>query len=241
MLQPKQHQQLEEEQASIKNLLFINPKIKQTSETIEVADYLLPYSVGIEIECGFDVNVTSTIESKIRKIFHSISNIIEVDVNNTEQRFRIPNGINGLICLFEISYNLKKYHMLNPSSGIHYHIDCSDVYKYFNNEVIKQNSHWILNELDSWNYKGSYNKRLCTFSMSHNWVRFQKSFKTMEYRIGEMTFDYHLLLTRIHHASSITSRLKEYIKENCIDYKNPILAYKKENIETILKNRVEKI
>ena len=85
------------------------------------------YSTGFEIECSCKEDVNF-------KAFRNIPNIIEADVNTcNEQRFRIPNGIEGLQCLFNISIVLKKEALLNPGSGIHYHIDCTDYY----DEIVK--------------------------------------------------------------------------------------------------------
>ena len=193
------------------DIIKITPTILDDSLESRILGYhYLPYSTGFEIECNMKPGYRTD-------VFTSIPNIMEADVNEYEQRFRIPEGLEGLKCLFEISSNLKEQALFNPDSGIHYHIDCTDVYKYFNKEFVAKHKEWILNELDSWNYQGTYNKRNIEFSLSHNWVRFQETFKTMEFRLGEMTFDYELLFKRITHANAIVRRLKEELIETVED------------------------
>ena len=89
-----------------------------------VANSYLPYSTGVEIECTSKDNISL---SAARLGFNNIPNIIEVDIDYREQRFRIPKGISGAICLYEICEKLKLMCMLNMGSGIHYHIDCRDI------------------------------------------------------------------------------------------------------------------
>lgn len=183
-------------------LLFINIK---DSKTIEYIDNLLPYSIGIEWECAqkstYDINK-----------FKNIPNIISVNSDYSEQRYRIPNGINGLVCLYNICDQLKLNSELNNLSGIHYHIDCTEFFSYINNDLfINKFKGYILEELDTWNYKGTYNKREVSYNFS--WVRLQQSFQTLEFRIGEMSFDYSLIIKRILHCSKIVSFLRKDIEE----------------------------
>lgn len=221
-------QQQQEENLNIDNIiktipisLNINNKIVQ-----ELALYYLPYSTGFEIECFIQ-------NEEFLDIFKTIPFLISSENDKDELRFRIPNGIKGLHCLYHISIYLKKYALLRKNSGIHYHIDCTDVYDLFTSDFINKHSDYILTELDTWNYKGSYNPRKCVFSESRNWVRFKESTKTMEFRIGEMTFDYSLLFKRIIHCNSIVYSLKNLLI-------NPYYLYEKDNIKEILNNRIIK-
>lgn len=174
-------------------LLLLTVKDK---ETIDYFNNLIPYSTGIEIECGYGVNYN-------RENFAAIPDIMHISNDSSEQRYRIPNGIRGIICLYFISIQLKLNSELNFGSGIHYHIDCTDCYRdliglFGLNSKIPE---WVLEELDSWNYKGTYNDR------KSSWIRFN-SLETLEIRIGEMTFEYPLLLKRIIHCNDIVRRLK---------------------------------
>lgn len=217
-MQPK------EEAESIKDILITNPIfLKDNNRVNKVANLLLPYSTGFEIECNQSVNFNS-------KNFETIPNILDVNCDFCEQRFRIPEGLNGFKCLFNIIETLKTNSIPNENSGIHYHIDFTDVYDNINNDFIKENSKYILEELDKWNYKGSYNKRFVTIGSGAVWVRFQDVFKSMEIRIGEMTFDYEVMINRILHCQEIAFNLKIKIKTR----KNTKLPM---NINEIINNR----
>lgn len=220
---------------SIEQLIYYNPKallsIKSYKIIQSINDYL-PYSVGIEIECNKLTNFN--IDN-----FHNIENIMEVSCDNSEQRFRIPNNINGLICLYEISKQLKLNSELNLGSGIHYHIDMTDCFDLLTSEIIERNSEFILKELDTWNYNGTFNNRLCNLNISHNWIRFQDSFKTAEIRIGEMTFDYNLLIKRIIHSCKIVKKLKEDILTN--EEQRKLIRLKRELENFNIKNKVNSL
>ena len=216
-----------EENINIDTILKTIPLALDVEDKIvqKLALFYFPYSVGFEIE---------TITSDIR-IFDEIPYLIENKSSTSELRFRIPNGIKGIQCLFNISIYLKKYAELNPDSGIHYHIDCTDVYDLFTPNFINDYSEYILTELDKWKYKGTYNPRLCVFSGSRNWVRFKDTLKTMEIRIGEMTFDYELLFERIRHSSEIVKTLKDKLLV-------PVVTkYDKHKAKEIVSNRIIKI
>lgn len=215
---------------NINSIIATNPLLlnSRDAQVIKVGNHYLPYSTGIEIECtmknGFN-----------EESFRDIEGLLSCDVNKySEQRFRIDNGINGLKALRIISDNMIKEGLLNEDSGIHYHIDCTDAYDTFTHENVESNKDWMLEELDTWNYKGSYNKRDVSFTMSANWIRFQPSFKTMEFRLGEMTFSYPLLFKRIVHANSIVKRYKANT------FISPLEKYK-DDYEEEIKNRIIKI
>lgn len=191
----------------IKEYLFNAPLklLSLNDKTLKhLGDLYLPYSVGFEIECSMSENY------KLQS-FKDIPNIIEVNGSHKEQIYRIPSGINGIICLYLISEQLKFNSLLNESSGIHYHIDMTDCFHLIRENFIKVNSNFILTELDKWKYKGTYNRRNCTLDSKGNWVNFRKYFKTCEIRIGEMTFNYDVLVKRIFHSCYIVKQLKDQL------------------------------
>lgn len=191
--------QIELIEDSIYNYPLVLLSIKDQS-LIDIINNYLPYSIGIEIECNqaptFDVNR-----------FKNIPDIMEVNVDSAEQRYRIPNGLAGLICLYNICEELKINSELNPDSGHHYHVDMTNSFHLLSSEYIEQNEDWMLKELDTWKYTGRFNTRRIRFSTSHNWMRFQPDFKTAEIRIGNMTFDYNVIVSRLIHACTIIKRL----------------------------------
>lgn len=205
------------------------------------ADKLWLYSVGIEIECdkAFDYNL---------EYFKNIPNIMAVDTDLTEQRYRLPIGFKGMQCLWDLCEGLQRYSLLNMSSGIHYHIDFTDCYQDVIDNLSIPDKSFIIKELESWDYKGTYNRKEVTTESGFCWVRFQKGFKTMECRIGEMTFNYFLLLKRILHLQAISMTIKERctvnktLRDFVRDNKTVVQeATSYETIERKVKNRVIKL
>lgn len=205
-------------------LLTLNNKYKA-----EIDNYL-PYSTGFEIEC----NMLPTFK---KESFTSIPNIMDVNCDSSEQRFRIPNGLVGIICLYTISERLKENSELNMGSGIHYHIDMTDCYTQMK-KMTGNNCDYVLSELDSWEYKGTYNARGISFSGGHNWLRFNDEFQTAEFRLGEMTFDYKVLIKRILHCNNI---IRETRKQLNIDTSRTYLDINKEVIFNYLKTNITTI
>ena len=173
------------------------------NEIISSIDKFLPYSTGFEIECN-------QLDSFDLKNFKMIPDIMHIDCDSSEQRFRIPNGTKGLICLYNICEQLRTSCSLNPKSGIHYHIDFTDCFDKITKSSIAKNSAWILDELDKWNTADPSYNRQCQLD-SRCWVQFQSQFKTMEVRIGEMSFDYKVLVERIIDCNRIAKKLKDIL------------------------------
>ena len=192
------------------NLLSSYPLELDSKEYKEIGLYVLPFSIGIEIECDKG-------EYYNEKDFKDIPNILAVQTDSQEQRYRIPNGINGLKCLYSICTLLHGQSIFNVGSGIHYHVDFTDSYHLINDAFIEKHQDYVLKELDTWNYIGTFNSR--KIGEGFNWVRLQPNFKTLEFRIGEMTFDYKLMYKRITHLVEICKNLKiNLYKETVPDY-----------------------
>lgn len=224
----------------LSDLLYKSP-FDLTKEEQNKADELWLYSVGIEIECdkSFDYD---------EKFFKAIPDMMAVDTDNSEQRYRLPTGYKALVCLYRLTEGLKTHSILNEGSGIHYHTDFTDYYDDVITNMTDDDKDYILSQLDSWEYKGRYNSRNVTVDSGFNWIRFQSGFKTMECRIGEMTFHYPLLLKRILHLQSIAATLKQrctvnqglrrFLQEHKFD--EPVRKSNYE-IEQIVKRRVIKL
>ena len=210
-------------------------------KVLEAIDNLLPFSSAFESEC-FDSNFR-------KEEFKKIPDIMNVSGGYGEVRFRIPPGLKGLICLYNISIELKKQCELNLGSGNHYHVDCTDIWDFITLEHIRELESYLLTELDTWNYKGTYNSRgiYGKNSCSGTWIRFN-DLRTMEYRIGEMTFDCSLLAKRIIHCNKLTSDFKLLVLESNSSIRvkrltlelqslhNKLKSYKKEEEDKLLSN-----
>ena len=189
----------------IEDAIYNNPQLLLALDNAEEIGLLfLPYSVGIELECFKKPNYDLA-------AFKAIPNIIDVNVDDNEQRYRIPNGINGLICLYEITLALHEFSELNEGSGSHFHTNFTDHPELINYEYLNTHKDWILKELDIWEYKGTYNQRNVLIN-SRCWVRFNNYSPlktTMEVRIGSMSFDYSYLSKKIIHCNDIARRIKQ--------------------------------
>jgi hypothetical protein len=182
----------------IEDCVYHNPLLLLSNKYIQFHNLVNPYlkfSIGFEIECGYgqyyEVNN-----------FKKIPNIIDVINDAGEQRYRIKNGVQGLLTLYYLSTQLKRNSAIQDS-GIHYHVK-------FPSHIdidLTDNRDYILKELDTWNYKGNYNTRDTSYTGGHYWARRNGQFDTLEIRIGEMTFDYELLIKRIIHVSEIMHNL----------------------------------
>ena len=239
---------LVEEEGNISSLILINPTVLDIDDpdVIEAGNFYLPYSTGFEVECD-------QAEEYNEDCFTSIPDIMHVKNSADEQRYRIPSGIKGIICLYNIAFQMQLNNIFTES-GIHYHVDCTDLYNLkldkfdpnihadnlYNDKYLRPYADLILTELDTWEYRGTYNSR--QFSNGGSWVRMNSCFNTVEFRIGEMTFDYKVLLKRIVHVNAIIRYIKNELIGDYMKEYNPILKYKEEDsIENILRNRTKKI
>jgi hypothetical protein len=72
---------------------------------------------------------------------------------------------------------------------------------------------WILGELDKWKYDGTYNSRGISVGgyCTGGWLR-HNPLGTLEFRVGNMTFDYEVILGRILSATRIVKKIKDKIE-----------------------------
>lgn len=180
------------------------------SESISYVNDFLPYSVGFEIE-------TDLQDDSNTNDFHNIPDIMYVGVDMWEQRFRIPNGIAGLLCLYNITVQLRKNLKLNHEAAIHYHIDMTDCFDQITDQFIKDNNDWMIEEVSTWGDNLDHDRsKKC--SRERAWIRYANEHKTLEIRLGEMSFDYSVIINRMIHACSIVKRLKDKLQADAIVY-----------------------
>lgn len=212
-------------------------------EIINHINNLIPYSTGFEIECDMS-------ESYNVNNFKRIPDILDINNSSCEQRYRIPNGIKGMICLYNICIQLRLNSLLNPLSGIHYHIDCKtdNSWSLLSDNLLDKNSKWILPELDKWEFRGTQRRGI---GNQNSWIR-RNELNTLEFRIGNMSFDYKILLQNIISANSIIKKLKDSINietqpvfeevdsTKILNYLKTV-SYNSTNKINSLKNKVEEL
>lgn len=207
---------------NLRECIFKSPvNLSSLPESMRViVNSYIPYSTGIEIEChmkhGMELSECISFD---RKVYGA--GFIFTGFDMYEKRFRLHSGVQGLIELYHMTEIAKEYFLLNSKSGIHYHIDMTDVYDYLPTECDYMTGKlpsidimfpWLLKELDEWGYTGNFNRRGIGVSKQW-WVRPCEYLKTLEFRIGEMTFDYEVLVKRILHCQSIVKRIKKYLRK----------------------------
>ena len=175
----------------------------ENEETVRYINTLLPYSIGIELECNNKPEYN-------RDSFSLIPNLMAINNDSSEKRFRIPHGVYGLLALHNILNQMKLNCYEAFDSGIHYHIDFTDVFTHIKQSFIDVHKEWILEELDKWGTADPLRSRNVKLD-DRCWVQFQSSFKTMEIRIGELSFDYTTIINRILDCNRIAKYLKSKI------------------------------
>ncbi len=240
----------------IEQLVYYNPVALldiKNPKILSAIDNYLPYSVGMEFECF----MKSTYN---QKSFNYIPNILNVNVDSSEQRYRIPNGLKGLICLYEICNQLVKNSELDLSSSNHYHTDMTDVWDLVNNfdliypsiinagniNIDNNYKNYILNNLKTWNTTRNENS-------INNWYKFN-TLKTLEIRIGEPSFTYNVIVNRLIQCGKITKYIKKQLLATNEEKKllrlqeelksledKEIIPDKINNLGQIIKNRTQQI
>ena len=169
------------------------------------------YHTGIDIvgveKKDMSREVILSLLDKHNNIFKAIPDIMDVSNDSCEQRYRIPNGIRGIICLYYICFQLKSNSLLNPLSSIHYHVDCTDCWGSIES-LIQNNTNYqdyILSELDTWLEGDKADNR-----QIGDWFKLN-GLKTIEFRLGEMTFDYDRILKRVIHCNRIVKHFKDIL------------------------------
>lgn len=238
---------MNEQLAVLEDTIYNNPLALLALENAEeIGLAVLPYSIGIELECFQKTSFN-------KDAFLAIPDILEVRVDTGEQRFRIPKGLKGLICFWNICEKLYEYSELNMGSGNHVHCDFSECdFKFIDQSFVDNNKEWVLKELDTWNYKGKYNGRTLN-NFKGGWAGFRSNKKSLEFRIIEMSFSYSVLLKRIVHICEISKKLKANLELYAISAKYKHLLEKttkkphlttqipEDNIEEVIKLRKIKI
>lgn len=208
----------------VKGLVMTNPLPLMSEDRLVyskgITDNLIRYinsiftrDIGIEIEAILKSNYSI---DDFHEAWNNANLACSEDSDDDEIRIRL-NFYNNSIsrCLIDLYLGLeiiKKYYKLNMRSGIHYHVDCPTIFlnsdiRYDANIVSNQHE-WVFKALSSWNYnevKGGNARQISVCKWSQ--VRIHTHHKTLEYRIGEMTFDYSLILKRIVHVTNITNKI----------------------------------
>lgn len=170
----------------------------KNDKLLKSIDSIFPYSHGMEFECHKK-------DSYNIQEFKDIPDIMAVDVDNYEQRYRIPSGLKGLVCLYRICEQLKLNSKIDPGSSNHYHTDLTDVFHLIPHKDAYETHPdyvWIIESLKTWN---SY--RSIESAKQGSWFKFN-TLNTLEIRIGEPSFDYEVIVGRLIQCANIANKIK---------------------------------
>jgi hypothetical protein len=186
--------------------------IIRDKKLLRTADLMLPRTTGIEIECRTED--TYALENELK----TVKGITTANVSYSEVDFSFVAGHKGFIALYNALELIKKHCNINPASGIHYHIGVNDlklsnILNYFS-ITYTRNLDWVLTKLESWGYKGNFNKKEVSFNKQ--WVKLHSDYDTIEYRIGGMTFDYKKIIAKVLHAQQLTTKMEDDIVATCL-------------------------
>lgn len=194
----------------IRKAVRTNPKVLtalKDPKKIAYANSFLPKDTGIEFEVALIHD--NTAEGLYR--YYIKSNHIDYSlVRNTmtgfnrdtasypEKRFRIKNGVQGMIQLFNISLFMTKYGLLNEKSVIHMHVGT---------EIIPKTKYsWMTSTSSPIEVTNLAKKYLHLFDPSmhdlhnrseltkQNWINFNSRYNTLEYRGIPLSFKYSHLI-----------------------------------------------
>ena len=197
-----------------KGLAFVNPLLLTEKKHIDIVNKMFPRSTGIELEIKNKDITFSTCLRTYNETLRIKYDLMSSETSINETRLRLYPGHRGLVSLYKFMKDLDQIAYYNHESGIHYHIDFPEYFdlskQYLHlDEYCKKNNNWVCNALDHWRYDGNYNSR--NFTTHKTWVKLHATCKTIEFRIGKMSFDYSHLVRRIYNCQNITNKLANNI------------------------------
>lgn len=214
--------------------LYIKDKSFDPKITYGIMKKMLPLRFSIEIECLGALNKGDRTQD-LNKLYNVYSLTRDYSYVRTEEDYlnatvlnehRISVlGFKQLVGFYNVLEAMKHSLFYCKGGGIHIHIDLTPFYYSDNNSNSwKVESYYIkLHNVLSTNayldrvykifgskYTGTYNRRSCEIDSKGNWINIRPYFKTIEFRIGDLTFEYEELI-------DIVIQLQALVKE--INYK----------------------
>ncbi len=204
---------------------------------------LLPFKLGIEIECGGNLVRRKyglpEWGGEFYKLMRDQKDIYNLDsftcdtgdgvTDYCEHRIRIL-GYKQITGLYRILEDMKKYCMINTSSGIHIHVDFSDCFgeNYFSrkghlgrferiairNRIVKSKEKaieefkkYLQEVVEFFQYKGTYSYHRVTDSKL-GVISFRE--ETVEFRCGNCSFDYEKIVSELIYVSQLCKKVKKH-------------------------------
>lgn len=214
--------------------LYMKDKSFDPKITYGIMKKMLPLRFSIEIEClgalnkgnrTRDLNKLYNVYSLTRDYYpeQAEEDYLNATILN-EHRISVL-GFKQLVGFYNVLEAMKHSLFYCKGGGIHIHIDLTPFYYSDNNSKSwKADSYYVklynILSTDAYlnrvykifgsKYAGTYNRRSCEIDSKGNWINIRPYFKTIEFRIGDLTFEYEELI-------DIVIQLQALIKE--INYK----------------------
>jgi len=196
----------------------------------KVINSLLPFKIGIEVECLESLTTQMIKAGKLKKdshsrdLFEDFKKILHCsdysdDYNSDgsedicEQRMCFK-GHKEIIALRRFTALLTKYCILDSKGGIHYHIDFPE---FKNNKALCISAKPIVTKyLDKintiFNYRGHFNHKEVRMNTKCSWVNLRTDTNTIEVRIASLKFDYKQIVSEIICLSEIIQDIRKELK-----------------------------
>lgn len=186
-----------------------------------IVNSILPYKVGIEIEC---------IKSLSRCLNVDFANIIKkysvVDFSDDQDNEdclcenRICfNGHKQVVGLYNILALMTQHCILDTRGGIHYHIDFPEIRNksiISKDEILIEELKTRLNDFQAiFHYKGTYNDKEVSWDSKGKWINCRPGkLGTIEIRIASPSFDYSHIIREIIAVSKIITEVRSKLNMN---------------------------
>lgn len=179
----------------------MNPKVCKG-----IMKSMIPFRFSVEFECFGRYLETKDKKSILSVDADKTSRYLD-SIKSSEEYFneiRISClAYHQLEAFYQRLEHMKMYNKGGEGTGIHIHIDISSFgdFNSMDRQVIKAlnvfNSDEVLDKVYAIfgsKYNGTYNKRGAQYQSKGWWINCFRSFNTIEFRIGDLTFEYEELI-----------------------------------------------
>lgn len=193
----------------------------------KVINQLLPFKVGIEVECLKSLTRELALEKntslvnfgfkEVNKILKAVdfSDDMILDPNHVNEHRLCFNGHKQVISVQRFFALLTQYCVLDTRGGIHYHFDMPEIMHMNRAKLVELKQHFTkyLNDLNTiCDYKGHYNTKSVGIDTKGTWINLRSNLNTVEIRIASPKFDYEQVITEIILISQLITKVRREMK-----------------------------
>lgn len=216
--------------------MYIKDKSFDPKITYGIMKKMLPLRFSIEFECLGAIEPNRKISSINLANKYKVYSLNRDYCCNTNTPFEERNDLNEhrvsilgfkqLAGLYQVLEVMKNNCIDCKGSGIHIHIDISPFYypttkkrNWYGDDfylklqqVLIQNSYLDkVHEIFGNKYYGTYNRKTCSINEKGRWINIRTNYDTIEFRIGNLTFDYTELIDIVIKLQSLVKKVNREI------------------------------